>query len=191
MLDTLTAAARDELFATAVHEAGHAVIAVLHGAQVYVSETAATRGSPIAAPGGVHAVGWTRYLPFDVAIEQSKYLVTAAGPAAEAVIRSGPNPTAAQLEAVLHGPDRDQLRRAVLTASIGHPAAAVHEVMPMVLRVWPAIAGLACEIDQRAVRDVDVVKALGVSSDPGQRAFELSNIRAGMRGVPDPRKVWA
>ncbi len=182
---------RDELFKVAVHEAGHAVVASLHGVRLDVSETLATRRVSIEGPGGAHVLGYCRYEPFNVATGQSAHVIAAAGPAAEAVVRFGPQPTSEQLASVLHGPDNDSLRRAALTASVGRPVDAVREVLPLVLRVWPAIVGLGGQIDQRAVTDADVCTALGISAAPGQRAFEVANIRAGLRGVPDPREVWA
>ena len=64
----------------------------------------------------------------------------------------------------------------------------VAEVMPLVLRCWPAIESLAAELDERReISHKHVVEALGLSSDHTRHPFELNNIHAGLRHVPELR----
>ncbi|WP_131815180.1 hypothetical protein [Mycolicibacterium holsaticum] len=62
----------------------------------------------------------------------------------------------------------------------------IGEAMPIVRSCWPAIAKLAVQMDDRGpISHADVCVALGLSKDPALHGFELANIRAGIRAVPD------
>ncbi|CAN5303851.1 hypothetical protein BH11ACT6_BH11ACT6_53480 [soil metagenome] len=170
----------------AVHEAGHAVVSVLVGAEVDVAE---------AFPEGLaltNAAGYCRFEPFNPAVSQQEYLIIAAGPAAEAVSLHSASVTAQQMNAVaqrgvdLSWSDGHKLRQYALTAGaiFSDP---LSEVKPLVLRVWPAIAKLAVVLqDEGKIHHEQVTAALGLSKDRAAHGFELASIRAGLRGVPDP-----
>ena len=174
----------------AVHEAGHAVAALVYGGDVRSAEVFVRDDRPVL----VGRDGWklngvcmTEALPLVAHVRQ--HLITAAGPAAEAIARHGQNPTPAQLHGILAGTkDHQDLQRHALTASsavgVSDP---VSEVLPVMRRCWPAIAQLACDMDDgRTLTHEDVAAALGLSKDRGLHSFELANIAAGLRPIPNP-----
>ncbi len=174
-----------ERLAHAGHEAGHAVIAVLLGGEVDTAEVfRLEQGAPIVHRDGRQLNGHCQVVPLTTVTEARRHLVAAAGPVAEAIARFGPSPTPAQIHQVLAGqPDFDELRRYALTAG-AYASDPVREVLPLVLRCWPAIVQLAVQMDDgRAVTHADVAAALGLSADRSLHGFECANIRAGLRSV--------
>ncbi len=167
---------------TALHEAAHAAISVLCGAEV---DRAEVFPPGVTLPDG--ARGYCRYMPFGIETEQRKPLIWAAGAVAEAVLLHGRAPTRAQVDALLavHGTDGEELQRLAFAAgTVPDPLA----VLPLVLRAWPAISKLAVKLDIAGViHHSDVTAALGLSKDKGLHGFELANIRAGLRYVPGKR----
>lgn len=171
---------------TAIHEGSHAVVGTVLGGRVTVAEAwPAGRGE-----GGRD--GQCRFASLGILGEEHQHLILAAGAVGAAVFAHGPQPTDRQIDALLapgrgaRGSDFEQLRMMALTASADVPPA--RAVLPLVLRVWPAISRLAVQIEQRgSVGHDDVCRALGLSEDRALHSFELANIRAGMRAVPQAR----
>jgi hypothetical protein len=167
---------------TAVHEAAHACIAVVAGAEI---DRAEVFPPGAALPDGGR--GYCRYMPFGIEAEQRKPLIWAAGAVAEAILLHGRAPTRAQVDALLavHGTDGEELRRLAFAAgTVPNPLA----VLPLALKAWPAISELAVKLDIAGViHHRDVTAALGLSKDKGLHGFELANIRAGLRDVPGKR----
>lgn len=159
MTVTLTDEQRNRL-APAFHEAGHAVVGVLHGATVGRAEL--VRGGPRTNPDGTFGV--CRYESFDFIAEARRRDIAAAGTIAEAVVRFGPEPTPRQIDQVLarNSNDRAELRRLCFAA--GEPVSVpTAEVLPLVTRCWPSLAELA----HRLVKDgefghSDVLAALSI-----------------------------
>lgn len=162
------------------HESGHAVMSVLIGGQVVTAET-----YPAGFTDDQGRNGYCDYLPGNVAVRESEHLIAAAGAVAEAVWEHGPRATHQQIEARLVGShDAERLRLRSVTASSARSESPVSEALPLVLRCWPAIESLATVLDDRGeISHKHVVKALGLSNDHTLHPFELSSIRAGMRGV--------
>jgi len=167
---------------TAVHEAAHAAVGVLCGAEIDRAESF--------APGmklSNGAQGYCRYQPFGVEAEQRQPLIAAAGAVAEAILLHGRAPTAGQVEAVLaeSGSDAEDLHRMSLArCERSDPMAA----LPLVLRLWPAITALTIQLEQTGViHHSDVTAALGLSKDKARHGFELANIRSGLREIPAAR----
>lgn len=164
--------------APAFHEAGHAVIGLLHGAEIHRAEV--LRGGPRTNPGGVG--GYCMYEPFDFATEVHNRQITAAGTIAEAVFHHGPRPTTRQVDALLakNGSDRDDLRRMCYAA--GEPVGVPDTVLPLVLRCWEPICKLAVRLDRGdSIEQKDVLAALSIpaKSSPGVVARYASSIRSG------------
>ena len=162
---SLTDEQRNRL-APAFHEAGHAVVGVLHGATVGRAEL--VRGGPRTNPDGTF--GSCRYQVFDFIAEAHRRDIVAAGTVAEAVIRLGPDPTPRQMDSVLtrNRSDRDEIQRLCFAA--GEPVAVPTEVLPLVTRCWESIADLALRLTQHGEADhTDVLAALkipgGASAD--------------------------
>lgn len=179
-----------ERLAYAVHEGGHAAINVVLGGEVNAAEVFLHRdGPPIIDRDGRQLNGLCTMVPMSTVTGARGHLIAAAGPAAEAVVRYGRSPTPAQIVRILAGQrDFEDLRRYALTAgAMVTPTAPVREVMPLVLRCWPAIVKLAAQMDDgHQVTHPDVTAALGLSQDRSLHAFEVANIRAGLRAVPQP-----
>lgn len=170
----------------AAHEAGHAVVAAVFGTQI-ASVRVWQGGPPIVSEHGREALGVCEYASADPVAEAHRPLIAAAGAVAEAVALYGPQPSPVQIGALLDGTeDGDELRQAAMTAAAGAPSPTV-EVLPLVRRCWPAIAALAAQMDSgKVVSHRHVVAALGLSNNYQLHPFELANIRAGLRAVPDP-----
>ncbi|OMC10801.1 hypothetical protein A5735_16790 [Mycolicibacter heraklionensis] len=170
-----------------MHEAAHAVVAALYGAELAYAEVYpfGMEGRP------TDSGGQCVMAPWNVAVAQQEALIAAAGPVAEAVMLHGRRPSGAHIEARFAGggrSDGDRIRR--LEPEAGWSRSPASEVLPLVVRCWPAICALAVRINSgRETRHKHVVAALGLSSnDYTRHPFELSSIRAGLRAVPDPRR---
>lgn len=156
-LADLTDAERTRI-ATAFHEAGHAVAAVLAGGRLdharlldagdLAGRTAYSGVSAFDAPG-----------------------VAYAGPWAEARWRAGRTPDLTAVYAAIetHTGDRE-----ALTAAGGGPLP--RGIESTLERCWPAVAALAAELWAGPIRHGDVLAALGVQADP---EVGLAMIRSG------------
>ncbi|WP_133689211.1 hypothetical protein [Mycobacterium sp. BK086] len=169
----------EDQFALACHEAGHAVMHVLAGGQIVKAELLPDRGRD--RPDGIG--GQCQYVPFGLAVRQREYEFVAAGGVAQAVALFGREPTDAQIRHFINrSPDGKRLSGLASTAgSLKSPRT---DVLPAVLKVWPAIEQLAGRIERGPVLHKHVAAALGLSSDYGRHPFEVANIRAGLRSVP-------
>jgi hypothetical protein len=148
--------------ASAFHEAGHAVAAVLLGGRVH---QAVLRDRPL-----------TEY---DVLPERYAPSITYAGPWAEARWLAGRQPGPRELHRVLVANPSDDKE----LCAAGGPAAALG-VVPLLQRCWPAVETLATRLfDLGQVGHSDVCAALGLTDEGGLGSFELANIRAGLRAV--------
>lgn len=79
--------------------------------------------------------------------------------------------------------------RAVVAAA-GGTGAVMSDLGPLLEWCWPAITAVARKLlrEGEALHD-DVAAALGLSADLGRHAFEIANIRAGLRTVPSRERV--
>lgn len=181
-------ASRDKIDAVnsariARHEAGHAVLAVLVGGQVACAEV-----FPADHTDAEGKDGYCQYIPPNLAVKQHEHLIAAAGAAAEAVWEHGPRATVQQADQRLIGGDAKFLRHCALMAAVAHTVSPVAQVLPLVVRCWPAIESLATRLGlHEQISHKHVVKALGLSHDYTQHPFEINNIRSGLRPIPDPR----
>ena len=134
--------------APSFHEAGHAVVGVLHGAEIHRAEV--VRGGPRTNPGGV--AGFCRYEPFGIEATARHREITAAGTIAEAVLWFGRSPTAHQIDALLtkNSRDRADLRRMYFASGGMQPMVPTAEVLPLITRTWPSIAELTTRLITRA-----------------------------------------
>lgn len=157
----------------AVHEAGHAVAAVALGGQI-------ERGF-VLLPGqesdGCAGAVIMAAMPLGNAKPQIAY----AGPWAQARFRaSGRRPTPQEVGAAMSSSGRRD--RAMCRTSSGSEG---REVIGLLDRCWPAVISLAATLAGGEIRHEHVTAALGLSNDEQHHAFELANLRAGMRGVPN------
>jgi hypothetical protein len=156
--------------ALAVHEAGHAVVGALYGATI---ERAALDDD--GADGECEFAADT----FGSTARAHRPLIAAAGAVAAAVFDHGPRPTLRQIEAHLEGSDREELRLASLS-SVESPTAPLTDVLPVVLRCWPAIGEVATALALgEEITHADVSAALGLTDCGGPGSFELALIRSG------------
>jgi len=146
------------------------------------------QGGPRTNPGGI--AGNCTYERFNLTTGANQHRIFAAGSVAQAVALYGRNPTPTQLDGVLghNKSDIAKLRQFALTASVSdsvNPHGLAREVLPLVLRYWPAIAALATQIYQQGpISHEDVTKALRLSEDQSRHPFEIANIHAGLSGIP-------
>lgn len=174
----------EQRLAVATHEAAHAVIGTLFGAQVRRAEI--VRGGPRTNPGAV--TGFCHYDTFDFAAEAHRREVIAAGTIAEAVFHHGPSPTERQIDALLatNPDDRNELRRAYFASGGRQPMVPTAEVLPLVLRCWEPIAHLTLRLDSHGeIRHTDVLAALSIPAGSSEDAVALraASIRSGSRPV--------
>jgi hypothetical protein len=97
----------------------------------------------------------------------------------EAVFRHGPRPTWLQVEALLSGSDREELRLTSLSSPqvFSEP---LTEVLRVVLRCWPAVGQLATRlVCDGPVGHADVCAALGLTDDGEPGSVALAMIRSG------------
>lgn len=158
-----TRTASDErLISTSLHEASHAVAAVVHDARLDFAEI--LRSGPATDTQGRSYSGRTRYLWGDDA-KPHLDAITAAGAVGEAVWAKG-RPTVTDVWRLLQSHAADLGTLTQLSHAKGrNPIAALDTVLPMVHRLWPNIAALATQL--RAVREVthkDVLAALNIPS---------------------------
>lgn len=170
-LTDLTETERDRI-ATAFHEAGHAVVAVLAGGNV---EEAVVYDKPRE---GLR--GYTVH--YDVP-EHAERALTYSGPFCEARYMSGPHPSHRQIRDALRGTcDGDDLT----AAAAGLP----RHIEPTLNTAWRSVCALAAELYSRGrVEHADVLAALGVPADDSGAGLALvaSMIKAGM--PPTPTKL--
>jgi len=154
----------------AVHEAAHAVVGVIFGAQVQrVSLT--VDGSS----------GRTDFDPDSFAAGSPavyRSYIAAAGAVAEAMLSHGPRPTLQQIEARLCGSDREELHLEAMTNLRPVPIPAA-DLTALLSRCWTAVADLAADIYLGSgVSHVDVCRALGLSDEGGPGSVGLAMIRS-------------
>jgi len=154
-------------YETCWHESGHAVSAVVLGAQIRSVVVPDDEG--LTDPSGLTSI------EPDSFPAGRKAAIAYAGPWAQARWIAGRRPTLRQLYSVMqhHTPATDG---AVLCASGG--TAAGSDVVPLMERCWPAVAKVASKllIESRASHE-DVCSALGLSRH--SRGIELAMIRSG------------
>ena len=168
---TLTDADRRHI-ALAVHEAAHAVVGVLHGAQLD-SATVADN----------HSDGACRFTAAGFGTTPTHYRahIAAAGAVAAAIFHHGRQARLHHIERFLSPGDREELRLAAITdrAPFTEPLLAVK---PTILRCWDAITDLSATlIADGQIRHRDVCTALGLTDDGGPGSAQLAGIRAGLR----------
>jgi hypothetical protein len=170
---TLTAAHRERA-EVCVHEASHAVAAVLLGAEI--------RRAVVPRRSWDDMRGFCVYEP---GIGQEVLLAsTYAGPWGAARWRAGHYPSRADILAVFDAGgchDRAALRSACNAQGRDVESAAARMVVPLLQRCWPAVTDLALKLffDGEVYND-DALKVLRLDRDPGVRAFQLANVRAGV-----------
>lgn len=175
-----------EQFALACHEAGHAVMHVLAGGQIVSAEVFSDGGRGRSDGMG----GQCQYAPYDLATRQREYEFIAGGGVAQAVALFGRKPTDAQINHFLSlSPDGKQLRQLSIDTNVLRSPE--RDVLPLVLRCWPAIEQLAARIGRGPILHKHVVEAMGLSSDHGRHPFEINSIRAGLRRVPASKRAGA
>ncbi|MFT7025360.1 MAG: hypothetical protein ACJA07_004483 [Rhodococcus sp. (in: high G+C Gram-positive bacteria)] len=163
----LTVADR-ERFATAIHEAGHAVAVVLAGDRIVDLRL---------NDGDVDAPGQCTHQ--DVP-ENEERGVAFAGPWSEERWRRGARPTPQQLRASL---DRNGSDAAFLEASAG-VGADPREVEPILEAAWPAVKQIARELFIRGhLQHDDVAHELGLDGTAHDHSV-VASIRSGILPVP-------
>lgn len=152
-----------ERLATAIHEAGHAVAAVLFGGRVHEA-----------------VLGANPRTEYEALPESRRAAITYAGPWCEARFNAGRHPGPADLRRVLSVSRSDD--EALCAA--GGPSAATAEAAGLLARRWPAVKTVAAKLylHEKATH-ADVCAALGLSDDGGPDSFELASLRAGLRAV--------
>lgn len=164
--------ARDmDLLGVCVHEAGHAVWAVLSGGRVF--SAAVVNSRTIGLRGTTFCADLSRAFDASTAL---------AGPFAEARWRAGRTPTAAQVDAALRrsgGHSAVRSDRDVLTASGGMDAVP-SSFYWLMERCWPAVVAVAKTLVRggEVVHD-DVCAALGLSADEARHPYELAVLKSG------------
>jgi hypothetical protein len=112
----------------------------------------------------------------DTMPHSARALIAYAGPFSQVRGRTGRRPTMRQMFAVMDaGGCRDYSE---LCASGGTVAGV--DVVPLVERCWPAVTTVALKLfKDGAVKNADVLAALGLSADDEVRGIELAMIRSG------------
>lgn len=166
----LTRTERERL-GLAVHEAAHAVVGVLNGANVERA-TLTDDGQD----------GTCNFTADSFVRDVSRYrraLVAAAGPAAAAIFAHNDTPTARQLDAQLGAADREELRLAAL-----HSYTSADEqlwaALPVVRRHWRSIGTLAAQMFAgHEIDHDDILAALGITDGGGPGSAQMATIRSG------------
>lgn len=162
-----------------VHEAGHAVVAVLHGRTVRRAEVLRS-GRTITAAGTTATVGGFTLYEDTVPNATAAVIVAAAGTAAEAMFHHGQHPTRFQLDALVERNTHDLavLRRHAYR--VDRPILdAVADVLPLVRRCWGPIVNLGIELETgNSIGHKDVLRALGIPSGDDTEAYAAA-IRSG------------
>lgn len=158
------------LVGLAVHEAAHAVVGAIYGATIdAVTLTADTSTGSCDFTAESFGASAAAFRP----------RIAAAGAVAAAMFHHGPRPTPHQMDAHLHGPDREELRAAAF-ASMQPMSAPLTAVRPIVRQCWSAIVELAtglCFGDQ--IGHTEVCSALGLRDRGRSGSAELAMIRDG------------
>lgn len=163
---------------TAIHEAGHAVVAVALGGRI---------ASAVLADGRVFGIaGQTVHAEVAGGAWPS---VVYAGPYAEARFLAGRRPSQRQLAAILDGSghrDNKALCAAAAADVYGDAGAQARLTVPGLIEMtWPAVVSVAQVIHREGeARQEHVLAALGVDDGGGRSSVQLANIRAGLREVP-------
>lgn len=156
--DNITAAD----LATAFHEAGHAVAAVLLGGRVHTV-----------------VLGEHPRTEYDDLPDSISARTTYAGPWTEARWLRGRTPGPGDMQRVLPTTSLDW--QSLVAA--GGPAAGL-AVIPLLERCWPAVERVAGELlVMGQVGHGEICTALGLADDGGPCSLELANIRGGLRAV--------
>lgn len=148
----------------AMHEAGHAVAAVLYGGRVHLAT--------------LDTAPRTEY---DNLPERHRAAITYAGPWCEARFLANRHPGPADLHRVMSVSLSDD---AALCAA-GGLAAVPADTAGLLTRCWPAVelVGAGHLYHDGKATHADVCAALGLSDDGGPGSFELAGLRAGLRVV--------
>ena len=165
------------LLAVCCHEAGHAVAGVLLGGQVHVAAV----GDKNTVPGTDGSTGFVAISP------TRRDSMVYSGPWAETRWLAGRCPRSDEVQQKLAcGRGHAHSDHSALTAS-GAAVFDLHAQMGGLMeRCWPAVVTVAKQLVRSGeVGHKDVCTALGLTvGRPDLHAFELNNIRAGLRNVP-------
>lgn len=153
----------------AVHEAAHAVVGTVYGAEVDRA-TIADDGSS----------GCCQFTGASFGVTPTRYRahIAAAGAVAAAMLGYGPRPRLVQVDALLSPGDKEELRLAAVANGlpISSPLMAVQ---PLIRHCWHSIACLASDlVVKREIRHQDVYAAMGLPLDPDQAGLQLGEIRS-------------
>ncbi|QTI66869.1 hypothetical protein [Gordonia polyisoprenivorans] len=155
--------ARRDRFATAIHEAAHAVIATIYGGEI---------SSAVLTPDDPDSGGRVTYKT--TFTDQRRADICFAGPYAEAFARHGGPPTSRGLRLQL---DRHAFDARAIRESGDHSG----QVPRLVANCWGSITGLAHQLyTDGKISQPDVDRALFLPLDDADaRSFALANIRSG------------
>lgn len=153
--------------ATCVHEAGHAVVAALHGVRITAVEV---------TPDNHDHAGLTTYTGTLTASADAA--VTYAGPYAEARHLYGEHPSLREIRSVLDGScDHDGL--------VASGAPLPRDAERLLSTAWPAVVTVARHLNDHRTADHAVVcAALGIPEVDGHLSAQASAIRAGFPPSP-------
>jgi hypothetical protein len=165
-----------------VHEAGHAVVAVLHGRVVRRAEVLRS-GRTITAAGTTATVGGFILYEDTVPNGTEAAMVAAAGTAAEAVFHYGLHPDPSQLHELLQKNTHDLAVIQRHAYRIDRPILdTVRDVLPLVRRCWGSVVNLALELEQgSSIGHKDVLAALSIP-----QTAETEDYAAAIRGGRTP-----
>lgn len=153
--------------AAAIHEAGHAVVAVLHGARITTVEVTTD------VPGQFGLTTYTGTLT-----ASADAAVTYAGPYAEARHLYGERPSWPEIRSVIDGNHSDHEELLASTAPMPR------DVERLLSTCWPAVVTIARHLNEHGKADHTVVcAALGIPEVDGHRSAAASAIRAGLTPV--------
>lgn len=154
-----------ERVGTCVHEAGHAVAAVLLGGHIVR-----------AVVGSGASFGARGFVTHDNVADHHDRAVAYAGPYAEARWKFGPGVQLHQVQQVLTASGRRD-NQVLWDQAGGLPR---DQVEPLLNRCWSALLSVAKQLyNEGELRDVDVRAALGLSTDRQLAASQLSLIASG------------
>ncbi|MGX6511284.1 M50 family metallopeptidase [Rhodococcus sp. SJ-2] len=162
--------------ATAFHEAGHAVIAALHGPQI--QHVAVTPNDPD---------NWGRCDYIGTLTASSQAAISLAGPAAEARFLYGGSPTVHEIRSVLDGQCAED-GSGDLDHLIASGGPLPMDTVNLINRCWESLKTIVLHMNQHGSADHAVVcAALGIPTVNGHQSAQAASIRAGI--PPTPRKL--